>query len=161
MAIDLNELTNVGVGLANSAVNIGFGAAAMAAEKSKEFISSLDEKGANVRGNAQTPDIAKSVSDMFEQAGGTISDLTARLSDSSETVAVRVLDELILAHVRGLDAAEKTAFVAHVTDLVASAEKKATQVDVESVEENVEDAVDAVKDKVEDVVDDIKDAVEG
>lgn len=47
---------------------------------------------------------------MFEQAGGTISDLTERLGVQGETAAQRVLDELILARVRVMTAPERTAF---------------------------------------------------
>lgn len=41
---------------------------------------------------------------MFEQAGGTISDLTERLGMQGETAAQRVLDELVLARVRVMTA---------------------------------------------------------
>lgn len=57
-----------------------------------------------MRKDAGAPDIARSVSDMFEQAGGTISDLTERLGMQGETAAQRVLDELILARVRVMTA---------------------------------------------------------
>ncbi|MFR7670677.1 MAG: hypothetical protein ACLU0O_08345 [Collinsella sp.] len=52
------------------------------------------------------------MSDMFEQAGGTISDLTERLGMQGETAAQRVLDELILARVRVMTAPEH-GFLAH------------------------------------------------
>ena len=72
--------------------------------------------------------------DMFEQAGGTISDLTERLGMQGETAAQRVLDELILARVRVMTAPERTAFLAHVRDIVDSVEDNVTSVPVESVE---------------------------
>ena len=72
--------------------------------------------------------------DMFEQAGGTISDLTERLGTQGETAAQRVLDELILARVRVMTAPERTAFLAHVRDIVDSVEDNVTSVPVESVE---------------------------
>ena len=75
-----------------------------------------------MRKDTATPDIARSVSDMFEQAGGTISDLTERLGMQGETAAQRVLDELILARVRVMTAPERTAFLAHVRDIVDSVE---------------------------------------
>ena len=96
--------------LVNGAINVGFGAAAVAVEGGKT-------KGEQVRKDAGTPDIARSVSDMFEQAGGTISDLTERLGMQGETAAQRVLDELILARVRVMTAPERTAFLAHVRDI--------------------------------------------
>lgn len=161
MAIDFDQIASDAAGLANSAVNIGFGAVAGAVEKGKEVLSNLDDKGANVRNDAQTPDIAKSLSDMFDQAGGSIQGLAKRLTDSSESVATRALDELILAHVRPLDAAGRTAYVAHVTELVAKAdEKSAVEVKVESVEQDVKDAVEDAKDKAEEVAQDVQEKVE-
>ena len=109
--------------LVNGAINVGFGAAAVAVEGGKK-----------VRKDAGAPDIARSVSDMFEQAGGTISDLTERLGMQGETAAQRVLDELILARVRVMTASERTAFLAHVRDIVDSVEDNVTSVPVESVE---------------------------
>ena len=100
--------------LVNGAINVGFGAAAVAVEGGKKVLDDLGTKGEQVRKDAGTPDIARSVSDMFEQAGGTISDLTERLGMQGETAAQRVLDELILARVRVMTAPERTAFLAHV-----------------------------------------------
>ena len=71
------------------------------------------------------------------QAGSdalTISDLTERLGTQGETAAQRVLDELILARVRVMTAPERTAFLAHVRDIVDSVEDNVTSVPVESVE---------------------------
>ena len=81
--------------LVNGAINVGFGAAAVAVEGSKKVLDDLNTKGEQVRKDAGAPGIARSVSDMFEQAGGTISDLTERLGMQGETAAQRVLDELI------------------------------------------------------------------
>ena len=118
--------------LVNGAINVGFGAAAVAVEGGKKVLDDLNTKGEQVR--KDTPDIARSVSDMFEQAGGTISDLTERLGMQGETAAQRVLDELILARVRVMTAPERTAFLAHVRDIVDSVEDNVTSVPVESVE---------------------------
>lgn len=90
--------------LVNGAINVGFGAAAVAVEGGKKVLDDLNTKGEQVRKDTATPDIARSVSDMFEQAGGTISDLTERLGMQGETAAQRVLDELILARVRVMTA---------------------------------------------------------
>lgn len=98
--------------LVNGAINVGFGAAAVAVEGSKKVLDDLNTKGEQVRKDAGAPGIARSVSDMFEQAGGTISDLTERLGMQGETAAQRVLDELILARVRVMTAPERTAFLA-------------------------------------------------
>ena len=116
--------------LVNGAINVGFGAAAVAVEGGKKVLADLNTKGEQVRKDAGTPDIARSVSDMFEQAGGTISDLTERLGMQGETAAQRVLDELILARVRVMTAP----FLAHVRDIVDSVEDNVTSVPVESVE---------------------------
>ena len=120
--------------LVNGAINVGFGPPAVAVEGSKKVLDDLSTKGEQVRKDAGTPDIARSVSDMFEQAGGTISDLTERLGMQGETAAQRVLDELILARVRVMTAPERTAFLAHVRDIVDSVEDNVTSVPVESVE---------------------------
>ena len=127
MALKLDQLVN-------GAINVGFGAAAVAVEGSKKVLDDLNTKGEKVRHEAGTPDIARSVSDMFEQSGGTISDLTERLGMQGETAAQRVLDELILARVRVMSAPERTAFLAHVRDIVDSVEDNVTSVPVESVE---------------------------
>ena len=120
--------------LVNGAINVGFGAAAVAVEGGKKVLDDLNAKGEQVR----------SVSDMFEQAGGTISDLTERLGMQGETAAQRVLDELILARVRVMTAPERTAFLAHVRDIVDSVEDNVTSVPVESVEpDDAEDAKEA------------------
>ena len=116
--------------LVNGAINVGFGAAAVAVEGGKKVLDDLNTKGEQVRKDAGTPDIARSVSDMFEQAGGTISDLTERLGMQGETAAQRVLDELILARVRVMTAPERTAFLAHVRDIVDSVEDNVTSVPV-------------------------------
>lgn len=130
--------------LVNGAINVGFGAAAVAVDGGKKVLDDLGTKGEQVRKDAGAPDIARSVSDMFEQAGGTISDLTERLGIQGETAAQRVLDELILARVRVMTASERTAFLAHVRDIVDSVEDNVTSVPVESVEpddaEDVEEA---------------------
>lgn len=130
--------------LVNGAINVGFGAAAVAVEGGKKVLDDLGTKGEQVRKDAGAPDIARSVSDIFEQAGGTISDLTERLGMQGETAARRVLDELILARVRVMTAPERTAFLAHVRDIVDSVEDNVTSVPVESVEpDDAEDAEEA------------------
>ncbi len=130
--------------LVNGAINVGFGAAAVAVEGGKKVLDDLNTKGEQVRKDAGAPDIARSVSDMFEQAGGTISDLTERLGMQGETAAQRVLDELILARVRVMTASERTAFLAHVRDIVDSVEDNVTSVPVESVEpDNAKDTEEA------------------
>ena len=130
--------------LVNGAINVGFGAAAVAVEGGKKVLDDLNAKGEQVRKDADTPDIARSVSDMFEQAGGTISDLTERLGMQGETAAPRVLEELSLARVRVMTAPERTAFLAHVRDIVDSVEDNVTSVPVESVEpDDAEDAEEA------------------
>ena len=86
--------------LVHGMVNIGFGAAALTAEKGKEVLETLNAMGEQVRSDATAPDFARSMSDIFEQAGGTFSDVTERLGAKGESAAERVLDELILARVR-------------------------------------------------------------
>ena len=130
--------------LVNGAINVGFGAAAVAVEGGKKVLDDLNTKGEQVRKDAGAPDIARSVSDMFEQAGGTISDLSERLGMQGETAAQRVLDELIMARVRVMTAPERTAFLAHVRDIVDSIEDNVTSVPVESVEpDDTEDTEEA------------------
>ena len=133
-------------GLFNNAINVGFGAAAVTIGTSKKVIDDLAARGAEVRNDTATPDIARSVSEMFEQAGGTISDLTERLGTQGETAAQRVLDELIMARVRIMTASERTAFLAHVRDLVDAVEDNVTTVPVEAVADvDAEEAEDAAE----------------
>ena len=123
--------------LVNGAINVGFGAAAVAVEGGKKVLDDLNTKGEQVRKDTATPD-------MFEQSGGTISDLTERRGMQGETAAQRVLDELILARVRVMTAPERTAFLAHVRDIVDSVEDNVTSVPVESVEpDDAEDTEEA------------------
>ena len=124
--------------LVHGMVNIGFGAAALTAEKGKEVLDTLNDKGEQVRSDATAPDFARSMSDIFEQAGGTFSDVTERLSAKGESTAERVLDELILARVRFLTKAERTEFLAHVRDLVDSVDDATVTVKVEVESADVE-----------------------
>lgn len=131
--------------LVNGMVNVGFGAAAVTAEKSKELIDGLNargeevlrdlnSRGEQVRQEQQSSDFARSMSDVFEQAGGTFSEVTERLSRHGATAAERVLDELILARVRLLTKTERVDFMAHVRDLVDSVDDDTVTVEVEDVE---------------------------
>ena len=120
--------------LVHGMVNIGFGAAALTAEKGKEVLDTLNAKGEQVRSDATAPDFARSMSDIFEQAGGTFSDVTERLGAKGESAAERVLDELILARVRFLTKAERTEFLAHMRDLVDSVDDATVTVKVESAD---------------------------
>lgn len=117
--------------LIHGMVNIGFGAAALTAEKSKEVLDTLNAKGEQVRSDATAPDFARSMSDIFEQAGGAFPDVTERLNEKGESTAERVLDELILARVRFLTKAERTEFLAHVRDLVDSVDDATVTVKIE------------------------------
>lgn len=131
--------------LINGMVNVGFGAAAVTAEKSKEIfddlnargeevLRDLNSRGEQVRHDRQSSDFTRSMSDIFEQAGGTFSEVTERLSDQGATAAERVLDELILARVRLLTKSERVAFMAHVRDLVDSIDDDTVTIEVEDVE---------------------------
>lgn len=134
MANNFEDLVNNMVNIGFGAVSTAAGAAASAAEKGKEVLSDLAAKGDEARRDSSAPDFARSMSDIFEKAGGAFSDATARLSSQGESLAERVLDELILARARQLSAAERAAFVKHVSDLVNSVEDAAVTVEVESVE---------------------------
>lgn len=124
--------------LLNGMVNVGFGMAAVTVDTGKKVLKDLNDKGVEVRHDAAAPDIARSVSDMFDQAGGTVTDLMDRLGGHGEGVASAVLDELITARVSAMSAPERTAFLARVRDIVDSVEDHVTSVPVESVED-VED----------------------
>lgn len=126
--------------LVNNMVNISLGAAAMAADKGKEFIDDLSARGAQARGEAAQSDFARSMSDVFKQAGGTVSDVADRLSAQGSTVAERILDELIVARVRPLTNAERAAFVSHVADLVDAVPAAAVSVPVETVDADAGEA---------------------
>ena len=117
--------------LIHGMVNIGFGAAALTAEKGKEVLDTLNAKGEQVRSDATAPDFARSMSDIFEQAGGAFSDVTERLNEKGESTAERALDELILARVRFLTKTERTEFLAHVRDLVDSVDDATVTVKIE------------------------------
>lgn len=126
MAMSFDELVN-------NMVNVSLGAAAMAADKGKELIDDLSARGAQARSDASQGDFARSMADVFKQAGGAVSDVTERLSEQGATVAERILDELIVARVRPLTTAERAAFVTHVTELVEAVPAAAVSVPVESV----------------------------
>ena len=126
--------------LINGMVNVGFGFAATAAEKGKEVLEDLNAKGEAVRSDASSPDFARSMSDIFERAGGVFGDASDRLSAKGDTAAERILDELIIARIRQLPAPARAAFVSHVQDLVRAVESETVKVPVESVETVAEDA---------------------
>lgn len=128
--------------LVNGMVNVGFGAAAVTAERGKvildglnargeEVLRDLNSRGEQVRHDRQTPDFARSMSDIFEEAGGAFSEVTERLGEQGATAAERILDELILARVRLLTKSERVAFMAHVRDLVDSVDDDTLTVEVE------------------------------
>ncbi len=133
--------------IVNNMVNIGFGAAVLTAEKGKEVLDSLSAKGEEVRADAETPDFARSMSDVFERAGGMFSDVTDRLSNQGESVAERILDELILARVRPMSKAERAEFVNHVTELVDEVDDATVSVKVEAVEVETEAAEPAAEEE--------------
>ena len=140
MANNFEDLVNNMVNIGFGAVSTAAGAAATAAEKGKEVLGDLAAKGQEARHDSSAPDFARSMSDIFEKAGGVFTDVTARLSSQGETLAERVLDELILARARQLSAVERAAFVKHVGELVDNVEDAAVAVEVESVEtETAED----------------------
>ncbi len=120
--------------LVNGMINVGFGMAATAAEKSREMLEDFSTKGAEVRTDATSGDFARSMSDVFERAGGVFTETTERLSAEGETVAERVLDELIVARLRMLDSPSRAAFLVHVGDLVTAVESETVNVPVESVD---------------------------
>ena len=136
--------------LVNNMVNIGIGMAATAAEKGKEVLDDLNAKGEQVRSEKPSSDFARSMSDVFVQAGGAFSDVTDRLSSQGSSVAERVLDELILARVRMLTMSERTEFLAHVRDLVDSVDDATVTVEVESVAEAPDAGADAPVDEAAD-----------
>ena len=68
--------------LVNGMVNVGFGAAAVTAEKSKELLDGLNARGEEVlrdlndrgeqaRHDSRSSDFTRSMSDIFMDAGGT------------------------------------------------------------------------------------------
>lgn len=120
--------------LVNGMVNIGFGVAATAAERGREVLEDLNTKGAEVRSDATSSDFTRSMSDVFERAGGVFTETTERLAADGSTVAERVLDELIVARLRMLDAPERAAFLVHVGDLVTAVGSETVSIPVEAVE---------------------------
>ena len=126
--------------LINNMLNVGIGAAATAAEKGKEVLDDLSAKGEQVRREQPAPDFARSMQDIFTQAGGAFSDVTERLGAKGSTVAERILDELILARARTLTMSERVEFMAHVRDLVDSVDDATVTVEVEAQEPATDEA---------------------
>lgn len=129
--------------LVTGMVDVSLGAAAMAADKGKELFDDLSARGAQARDEAAQSEFGRSMADVFKQAGGMFGDATDRLGERGASVAERILDELIVARVRPLSATERTAFVTHVNELVASVPEAAVTVPVESVEDGPASAEDA------------------
>lgn len=129
--------------LINNMLNVGIGAAATAAEKGKEVLDDLSAKGEQVRREQPAPDYARSMQDIFTQAGGAFSDVTERLGAKGSTVAERILDELILARARTLTMSERVEFMAHVRDLVDSVDDATVTVEVEAQEPATDEAASA------------------
>lgn len=132
--------------LVTDMLDMSLGAAAMAADKGKEFLDDLTARGAQARDEAAQSDLGRSVAEVFKQAGDAVEDATDRLGERGATVAERILDELIAARVRPLSTTERTAFIAHVNELVASVPEAAVSVPVESVEDEAAPAADAPAD---------------
>ena len=134
MATNFENLVSDVMGMTNDVINVGVGAAAVAAERSREVLDGLNAKGAEVRDQAAQGDFMQSVADAFERAGGTVSDTVERLSRQGATLNEKILDELIIGHARRLTSPERVEFVAHVKDLVEAVETEATTVPVDAVE---------------------------
>lgn len=117
--------------IVNSMINVSFGAAAVAAERGKDFLDDLNAKGEEVRKEAGTPDIARSISDAFEQAGGAVSDAAERLGAQGSSFADKALDELVLLRARALASDERRAFINHLIDLVENADTETVTVEAE------------------------------
>jgi len=139
----------------NSMINVSFGAASIAAEKGKAAIDDLNARGEQVRGEAEVPDFARSVTDAFSAAGGRVSDVTERLSTKGESFAEKVLDELVLMRARAIDPTDRPGLIAHLTDIIENADVETVRVKVESVETHEGDA------EPEAAADDGSDADEG
>lgn len=129
--------------LVTNMVNVSLGAAAMAADKGKEFVDELSARGVQARDEAAQSDLGRSVTDAFKQAGDVANDAAERLASQGATVAERVLDELIVARVRPLTTPERAAFVTHVTELVDAVPTAAVNVPVETVEPDEDAPADA------------------
>ena len=125
--------------LVNGMINVSFGAAAVAAEKGKDFLSDLNERGEKARREASS-DFARSLSDAFDQASGAIDDTMDRISSQGESAAEKVLDDLILLRARGMEPDARAAYLRHVTEIVQNAESEPVKVEVESVETEGADA---------------------
>ena len=123
-------------------------------QKGKEVLDDLSAKGEQVRREQPAPDFARSMQDIFTQAGGAFSDVTERLGAKGSTVAERILDELILARARTLTMSERVEFMAHVRDLVDSVDDATVTVEVEAQEPATDEAasVDAQDDAPADSV---------
>ena len=147
MASAFENLFNDVMDVTNDVINVGIGAAAVAAEKSKEVIDDLNAKGQEVRSDPSTSDFARSLVEAFERAGGTISETVERLSMKGASLSDKILDEFILNRARQLSVAERAEFVAHVKDLVDSIEDETVTVEAEAVEEEpAEDGAEPAED---------------
>ena len=135
MASKFENLVSGMADITNGMINVGVGAAAVAAEKSKEVIDELNAKGAEVRTEAAQADFATAVADAFQSAGGTVSDTVERLSKQGASLNDKILDELIAMHVRKLSEPERAEFVEHVKSIVDAVADEATTVPVDSVED--------------------------
>ncbi len=147
--------------LVNDMVNVGIGVAATAAERGREVLDDLGTKGAEARAEAGKTDFARSMQDIFSQAGGVFTDVTDRLGAQGAGVAERILDELILARLRPMTKTERIDFLGHVRDLVDSVDDATVTVEVESVEEpDAPDAGDAAEADAAGDASDVADPVE-
>lgn len=124
----------------NGMLNVSFGAAAVAAEKGKGFLDELNAKGEEARKEAGAPDIARSISDAFEQAGGAVSGAAERLGAQGASFADRALDELVLLRARALEPAERQELIAHLTELIENADVEPVAVEIEVEAEAEADA---------------------
>lgn len=121
--------------IVNNMVNVSLGAAAMAADKGKELLDDLSARGAQARSDASASDFSRSMADIFKQAGGAFSEATERLSAQGESVAERILDELIVARVRPMTPDERVVFIERMTKLVHEAPATTVKVPVEVSED--------------------------
>ena len=97
--------------LVNNMVNIGFGAAALTAEKGKEVLDSLSAKGEEVRSRFPDTRFRAFHVRYLRACGRCVFRCHRPLSYQGESVAERILDELILARVRTMTKAERVEFM--------------------------------------------------
>ena len=128
--------------LLSDAVTIGIGASSLAAEKGKQTLDSLKEKGQEVREEHAELNFEQDSGDAFARAENLAKATTDYIKTLSGTTNNLILEELIRTRLQNSNDKQRAEFIQRVLDIIDEAKveeaEKTEHVEAEVVEEQPE-----------------------